>query len=294
MASFASANRMTQMAAALASPNEESTAKALSLYADLLAENASLGVRVGLVEQQLQAAGEERIHAGIKVIALESVIKERDASIEHLVGLRETANSKLDKATAELSETRTQMSKLQSLTESDQEQRADILTTISTLEHANSGLKSSLEVRTDQRDTLQSTCDDLRAQIAHQAREADRLKTADGTALGLYANNLFERDDLRAQIAMLAQNQRRHEATLRHIPHWMHLPGEPVDHDARLRSRGYTAEEVKEITDNAEWHGRCLNPPAEYFSNFPDSDSDGEGNNTDVDEIDERGCVTRP
>ena len=266
MDSFNSANRMAQMAAALASPNEETTTKVLSFFADLLAENTSLGVRVGLVEQQLQAAAEERVHAGIQVQALESVIKERDASIKHLVGLHEAANSKLTKATAELDENRTQMSNLQSLTESDQDQRADILNTISTLEQANAGLGHSLDIRTDQRDALDSVC-----------------------------------DDLRAQIAMLTANHRR---TLRDIPHWMHLPGEPVDHASRLRSRGYTEEEAQNLTWTSDApHGqppymcawRCQNRSSpEYSSIFPVSDSDGDDNHTDVDELDERGCVTRP
>ena len=255
MASFASANRMAQIAAALASPNDESTAKALALFADLLAENTSLGVRVGLVEQQLQAAAEERVHAGIQVQALESVIKERDASIKHLVGLHETANSKLAKATAELDETRAQMTKITTLTESDQDQRTDILDMISNLEQDNGGLKHSLDIRTDQRDALDDTC-----------------------------------DDLRAEIQALKQNQIHFKIILRNIPRWIQLPGEPIDHDARLRTRGYTVEEIRGINAVAEWQSRPLNPP-EYFCNFPDSDSDEEDNLTDVDE---RGCVTRP
>ena len=303
----ACAQRMAEVAAALATPSEKGTAQTLAIVADLLAENASLKQKqklrrkaqkekVGDLERQLEeansevarhlkyaedlidgyqgrqqvmrdeidalkqridqkdtAASEERIHSGVQLAALENVIKERDASIKHLVELRETANSKLAKATAELTENRAQMTKITTLTESDQEQRTDILNTISTLEQTNAGLKHSLDIRTDQRDALDSVC-----------------------------------DGLRAQIAMLTANHRR---TLRDIPHWLHLPGEPVDHASRLRSRGYTAEEIQEISTVAEWHGRPLNPPSEYFTNFPDSDSDEEDNLTDVDE---RGCVTRP
>lgn len=166
MTSFTSANLMGQMASALASPSEENIAKAFSLFSEVLTENASLKTRLGLVEQHLKAAKEEHIHNGIKVSALESVIMEREASIKHLVGLHETANSNLSKATAELDENRDKMIKIQSLTESDQEQRADILTTISSLEQENVGLKHSLDIRTDQRDALDSVCDDLRSQIA--------------------------------------------------------------------------------------------------------------------------------
>ena len=166
MTSFASANLMGQMATALASPSEENVAKALSLFAELLTENASLGTRVGLVEQHLKAAKEEHIHDGIKVSALESVIKEREASIKHLVASCARFEAQEVKATAELVEIRDKMSKLQSLTESDQEQRTDILTTIATLEQTNTGLKHSLDIRTDQRDALDSVCDGLRSQIA--------------------------------------------------------------------------------------------------------------------------------
>ena len=138
----------------------------MSLFAELLTENASLGTRVGLVEQHLKAAKEEHIHDGIKVSALESVIKEREASIKHLVASCARFEAQEAKATAELVENRDKMSKLQSLTESDQEQRTDILTTIATLEQTNTGLKHSLDIRTDQRDALDSVCDGLRAQIA--------------------------------------------------------------------------------------------------------------------------------
>jgi len=166
MTSFASANLMGQMATALASPSEENISKAFSLFSEVLTENASLKTRLGLVEQHLKAAKEEHIHDGIKVSALESVIKEREASIKHLVASCARFEAQEVKATAELVEIRDKMSKLQSLTESDQEQRTDILTTIATLEQTNTGLKHSLDIRTDQRDALDSVCDGLRAQIA--------------------------------------------------------------------------------------------------------------------------------
>jgi hypothetical protein len=97
---------------------------------------------------------------------------------------------------------------------------------------------------------------------------------------------------------MLTANHRR---TLRGIPHWLHLPGEPVDHASRLRSRGYTAEEAQKLTWTSDaphgqppyvcaWRCQSRSSP-EYSSFFPVSDSDGEDNHTDVDE---RGCVTRP
>jgi chromosome segregation ATPase len=82
---------MAEVAAALATPSEKGIAQTLAVVADLLAENASL-------KQKNAAAGEERVHSGIQIAALESVIKERDASIKHLVGLRETTNSNLSDA----------------------------------------------------------------------------------------------------------------------------------------------------------------------------------------------------
>ena len=143
----ACAQRMAEVAAALATPSEKGTAQTLAIVADLLAENASLKQKqkqrrkaqkekVGDLERQLEeansevarhlkyaddlidgyqgrqqvmrdeidalkqrieqkdtAASEERIHSGVQLAALENVIKERDASIKHLVGLYETANT---------------------------------------------------------------------------------------------------------------------------------------------------------------------------------------------------------
>ena len=87
MTSFASAQRMAEVATALATPSEKGIAQTLAIVADLLAENASL-------KQKNAAAGEERVHAGIQVAALENVIKERERFIKHLVGLYENANTK--------------------------------------------------------------------------------------------------------------------------------------------------------------------------------------------------------
>ena len=87
MTSFASAQCMAEVAAALATPSEKGVIQTLAIVADLLAENARL-------KQKNTAAGEERVHSGIQIAALESVIKERDASIKHLVRLYENANTK--------------------------------------------------------------------------------------------------------------------------------------------------------------------------------------------------------
>ena len=87
MTSFASAQCMVEVAAALATPTEKGVIQTLAIVADLLAENERL-------KQKNAAAGEERVHAGIQVAALESVIKERDASIKHLTRLDEIANTK--------------------------------------------------------------------------------------------------------------------------------------------------------------------------------------------------------
>jgi hypothetical protein len=78
---------MAEVATALATPSEKGVIQTLAIVADLLAENASL-------KQKNAAAGEERVHAGIQVAALENVIKERERFIKHLVGLYENANTK--------------------------------------------------------------------------------------------------------------------------------------------------------------------------------------------------------